>query len=291
MNVKDYINIIIKLQPVVKQVGELLVESWQQMQADPKPEIGQKADQTPVVAADVMANQALMTGLQRTWPHIPIISEEMDAADYTMRMQWELFWLIDPLDGTKGFINGNNSFSVNIALIHHGVAVLGVLYDPYKKQFYYAADELGAYQLDLSQQDTAGISLDGAKRLAARKFDPQQITIVVGEGSFNDNTRVVRKARAEQWQVKAINSALKLSFLAAGGADFYARAGQIYEWDIAAGQCILEQAGGVIVDFQRRPLRYNAADSLSLPPFVAISDYTAVDEIFNLLQGVYDNDS
>lgn len=273
---------LIPLQQLMQQVGQDLIASWQKIRDHPAAaQLQTKADHTPLTQADLQANDTLVAGLKQILPNCPLISEEMPFADYQQRKQWSRCWIIDPLDGTKGFLHGSRHFSINVALIEQQRPRLGVVYHPFSQQFYAAESGGTAYRYDL----TTGQQ----HKLAGRRFYADAVTVVVGEGSLRYSTRLVRYARKQGWQVIGVGSALKLAYMAAGQGDFYPRVGPIYEWDIAAGQCILEACGGAVVDLQGKALRYNQQDLL-LPPLLAVSDATAVPSILDLIKGVYNNE-
>ena len=271
--------IIAQLTVLLSQVGAQLMSAWSEIKAAPGTvKVEKKADRTPLTAADMQAHYSLVAGLERVLPGCPIISEEQECASFTERMQWSRCWIIDPLDGTNGFIRGSRHFSVNVALVEQGQVILGLIYAPSEATLYYAWQGYGAYM----QRSAAEVV-----QLTAHAFNPQQVSLVVGEGSLRSATRLVRYARQQGWHVRGVGSALKLAYMACGRGDFYPRVGPIYEWDIAAGQCILEQIGGAVVDFSGQALRYNACPEMRLPPLLAVTDASALSHILKLTKEVY----
>ena len=203
----------------------------------------------------------------------------MPCSTFDERRDWTYCWLLDPLDGTRGFIDGSLHFSINVALVYKQQAVLGALYDPVHGSFYYGAQGRGAF--------CRPRAATGEYALRGRTFDPSQVTVVLGEERLRGRGTWQQLAQQRDWNLLGINSALKLAFMADGHGDFYPRSGMIYEWDIAAGQCILEQVGGAVLDMHGQPLRYNTGDALQLPTFVAMSDAASAPEILNIVKEVY----
>jgi 3'(2'), 5'-bisphosphate nucleotidase len=228
--------------------------------------VNQKKDDTPVTCADLAANDLIMLKLSELAPEIPVLSEESDEIPFFERRRWETYWLVDPLDGTKEFINKTGEFSVNIALIHRHYPVLGVIYSPVKKCSYYACKGHGAFHLDDNEQ---------AQKLQVRTQCHNNI-IVAGTRSprspafktFLDNL----ETSFNGYEIKLMGSSLKSCMVAEGSADIYARLGPTSEWDTAAAQCIVEESGGLITNTQMQVLSYNTKDSLLNPDFFVFGD-------------------
>ncbi len=222
--------------------------------------VEQKNDVSPVTKADRRSHEILTAYLERHHP-FPILSEEGKGVPYGERRIWETFWLIDPLDGTKEFIKRNGEFTINVALVHRGRPVLGVIYTPVSDVLYYASEGDGAYRVE--QGAARRLPLDGAKN----KF------VVVGSRShttpaFESYVALLRKQCGDVSIISA-GSSLKFCLIAEGAADVYPRYGHTMEWDTAAGQVIVEEAGGSVVNSETgRPLSYNK-ESLLNPHFVA----------------------
>jgi 3'(2'), 5'-bisphosphate nucleotidase len=222
-----------------------------------------KKDNSPVTLADLTAHQIIATHLKQLTPTIPILSEEGDSFSFATRKNWQTFWLIDPLDGTREFINRSEMFTVNIALIHQGKPILGVIYVPLKNTLYYAASRIGAYKKVAEEAPT---------ELKNRPW-------VMGDEIVLVTTRREILTELNDFLVQYGNvkityrgSSLKFCLLAEGQADIYLRKKTIHEWDTAAGQCILEQAGGSVLDSNWQSLRYNTKPHLLNPPFIALGD-------------------
>lgn len=234
-----------------------------------------KSDQSPVTQADIAAHNVIVNGLKQLTPDWPVLSEEdKETASYEERKQWQRYWLIDPLDGTRGFIAGLPGFSVNIALIENNMAIAGVIYGPVEQEMYYAVLGGHAYKQIIDQ---------AAQRIQCRVIDWQQITVATGH--FHNPKRLATLlADRIPYKRLALNSSLKFCRLAEGLADVYPRFGPTSEWDTAAGQCILEAAGGCVVDLSGQSMQYNAKSSLENSAFVAISDPSAQRRILDLLK-------
>ena len=220
-----------------------------------------KTDKTPVTVADYQSHAIIKDGLARLTPQLPLLSEESADVAYEQRQQWESYWLVDPLDGTREFINKRDDFTINIALIHQGKAILGLVAVPTRQSYYSAASCLGAYKHAAHQP---------RQRLHARRGTIDQPVITVSRSHSGEKTAAFLK-RFGRHRLLRRGSAIKYCLIAEGQADLYPRFGKTGEWDTAAGQCVLEEAGGFLTDFQRRPLRYNSKASLINPPFVAYS--------------------
>ena len=219
-----------------------------------------KADDSPLTLADEASHNVIVPALQKLYPDIPIISEEGKDIPYETREAWEYFWLVDPLDGTKEFIKRNGQFTVNIALIHNHRPVLGVIYTPVTEELYFAAQE--GYADDI----TAG----------AHKKTADQDTVSLHVRSQTENRVAVRSsshASEEEDQVLkqykvtesiARGSSLKFCMVAEGKADIYYRHGPTMEWDTAAGQAIVEGAGGrVYIETSDQLFVYNKESLLN----------------------------
>ncbi|MGE5241197.1 MAG: 3'(2'),5'-bisphosphate nucleotidase CysQ [Bacteroidota bacterium] len=209
-----------------------------------------KEDRSPLTEADRAAHDVIVAGLEALTPDIPVLSEESAKAEYAARANWKRFWLVDPLDGTKEFINRNGEFTVNIALIEGGRALLGVVYVPVAQLIYHACAGHGAYK----QQGEAE-----ARAVRARRFDGGKPVVVASRSHAGPETEAFLKSLGEH-DVVSMGSSLKLCLVAEGAADVYPRLGPTMEWDTAAAQCVVEVAGGSVTDLDGRPLVYNKAD-------------------------------
>lgn len=226
-----------------------------------------KADDSPLTAADLAAHRAIVDGLHVLTPQIPVLSEEStEQAAWSVRQQRARYWLVDPLDGTREFVKRNGEFTVNIALIHEHQPVLGVVFAPVLEEMYWAWRGGNAY-FSTSEQS-------GAVDLRTRRRGIP--LIVAGSRSHADPKMLAALERLGPHELKPLGSSLKFCRTARGEADLYIRYGPTSEWDTAAGQCVLEQAGGGVTDLSGARLQYNTKESLLNPSFLAFGD-TRVD--------------
>ncbi len=242
---------------IAREAAELILTIYQRSF-----DVEHKEDNTPVTEADIAADQLICAGLTRLCPDIPIISEEGDSLAFSERSQWARCWLVDPLDGTREFIKGSGDFTVNIALIDQGEAVLGVILAPVTGDVYFAARGFGAYKQKASGARTG---------LLVRACDPRRITITAGNSAYGPRFTQFLNQFPRRQLLRA-GSSLKSCFVAEGRADIYLRYGPTSEWDTAAAQCIVEEAGGQITDAEFKPLRYNRRETLLNPPFIVVGD-------------------
>ena len=224
--------------------------------------VEQKCDDSPVTEADYAAHEVIYKGLSSLTPEWPVLSEEGELADFELRRQWQRYWLVDPLDGTREFIKCNDEFTVNIALIENHQPVLGVIQVPVNRDCYYAIQGGGAFY---QAQGNA------AEPIRTQQWNGESITIA---GSRSHRMPVFRSFLEffDDYRLLSLGSSLKSCYVAQGRADIYARFGPTSEWDTAAAQCIVEEAGGLLTDLNLNPLRYNTKESLINPPFFAFGD-------------------
>lgn len=225
-------------------------------------DVERKADASPLTAADLAAHRRIVAGLARLTPEIPVLSEE--AADETpaaQRRAWDRLWLVDPLDGTREFVKRNGEFTVNIALIEDGAPVFGVIQAPIGGALWHGEAGRGAFRRD------------GDEERAIRVRAPAVMPLrVAASRSHRDPRTEALMARIGDIETIARGSSLKFCLLAEGGMDVYPRFGPTSEWDTAAGQCVLEAAGGCVIDPKGRPLRYNQRDTILNGDFLALGD-------------------
>lgn len=226
-------------------------------------EVSQKADETPLTEADVAASRIIEEGLARLSPSLPVLSEESESIAFHERQTWSRYWLVDPLDGTREFINRTGEFTVNVALIDNGEPVIGIVYAPVLGVYYYACRGQGAYKRSACNQP---------RRIYARQQTADPVVVAISN-SYRSGEALQNFLQAlGPFEVRAVGSALKSCLVAEGEADIYARLGPTSEWDTAAAQCILEEAGGQLTDTAMQPLRYNTKSSLLNPHFFAFGD-------------------
>ena len=255
-----YIDDLIK---IVTDAGEEILKVYQKS----KIEVEIKQDNSPVTEADKKANDIIVAGLKALTPEIPVVSEESKSVPYELRSAWNRYWLVDPLDGTKEFINRTNEFTVNIAYIDNHRTILGMVYDPVRGDLYYGVENEGAFLINNGEK----------RKLNVRPYKHEELAITVSR------SRTVQLS--ENWPLKEepkvilMGSSLKFCQVARGSVDFYPQYGKTSEWDTAAAQCVLEQAGGQVIDFNGDALLYNTKDSLLNPPFLAIGDHKIFESI------------
>lgn len=235
-------------------------------------EVETKSDESPVTAADLAAHKVIISSLSELTPEIPILSEESAIPDYETRKQWSQYWLIDPLDGTKEFINRNGEFTVNIALIKDGDPILGVVYVPVKNIVYVGVQEVGAWKIDNNVRTDIRVrtvqsridSLLPVELVASRRHGAEAV----------ENMIQTLEAEFGQVSTKSMGSSLKLCLIAEGEADLYPRLALTSEWDTAAAHAIVNAAGGKVLDANFDVLRYNQKANILNPYFFVIGDIT-----------------
>lgn len=227
--------------------------------------VTEKADLSPVTEADMVAHGCILRGLAALTPGIPILSEEAADVSFAERSGWDWLWLVDPLDGTREFIKRSDQFSVNIALIHRHEVVLGLILPPVSGVSYQAWRGGGAFKQPTGQ---------AAQRIRAARVCHYPVRVVSSQGSYRTRRLQDYLGLLGPHRHLALGGALKSCLVAEGAADLYPRFGPTGEWDTAAAQIILEEAGGYLTDIQFRPLRYNARPVLINPDFFAFGDPT-----------------
>ena len=241
---------------VARRAGEAILEVYCQDFS-----VAHKHDFSPVTEADMAAHHEIVKCLDILTPSIPVLSEEGESVPYAERHDWEALWLIDPLDGTREFIKRNGEFTVNISLIDANKPVLGVVYAPVSGDCYFAYAGGGAYK-----QSKNGVTV----RIKSRLWDGKHITIARSRARAENFRRFL--AGFASYETIILGSALKSCVVAEGRADIYARFGPTSEWDTAAAQCIVEEAGGRLMDLDGWSLQYNKKESLINPAFIVVGD-------------------
>jgi 3'(2'), 5'-bisphosphate nucleotidase len=219
-----------------------------------------KQDASPLTEADLAADKIIADHLVAAFPHIPLISEETSDPAYAFRQDWPLSWLVDPLDGTKEFLRKNGEFTVNIALLLCSKVIAGIVAAPVRDELFWAGKGLGAWRIHAGETQQLHVSnfsrLDSGLRIVASR-------------SHRDAETEAFIASHREPVIRAMGSSLKIVLLAAGDADIYPRFAPTMEWDTAAAQIILEEAGGLLVEAETaKPLRYNKPDRHN-PFFIA----------------------
>ncbi|MCB0471940.1 MAG: 3'(2'),5'-bisphosphate nucleotidase CysQ [Chitinophagaceae bacterium] len=229
-----------------------------------------KQDASPLTEADKLADEIIQLQLTKTYP---VLSEEKLNTEFTQRKNWELFWMVDPLDGTKEFINKNGEFTVNIALIKKGIPILGVVYAPAIGTLYFGSSETGSYKFN-SKDEINFVSLTQLMNLSEKldtKKMPSVYTIVASRSHLTKETaQFVEQSRKEHGELKLISkgSSIKICLVAEGKANTYPRLAPTMEWDTAAAHAVAKFAGCKVVNFATgEELIYNK-ENLKNPHFI-----------------------
>ncbi len=234
-----------------------------------------KADDSPLTIADKAGHDVIVEQLKDLG--IPMLSEEGESIGWETRKEWSTFWCIDPLDGTKEFINRNGEFTVNIALIQDGQPIMGVVYLPVTKELYYGSKENGAFKKLIAKEGDELLALKDAEKLP--NMETKIFTIIASKSHLSPETKDIIDACKERYQdveIISCGSSKKLCLLAEGRVNLYPRIAPTMEWDTAAAHAVVTAAGREIVDFDsKEELRYNKENLLN-PYFMAF------DSKFNL---------
>ncbi|MEO3680797.1 3'(2'),5'-bisphosphate nucleotidase CysQ [Shewanella vesiculosa] len=247
-----------KIVLLAKQAGEAIMQVYAQTDL----QIEVKQDDSPVTAADIASHNVIIAGLKQHFADIAVMSEEDADISWAERQTWQTYWLIDPLDGTKEFIKRNGEFTVNIALIHQGQAIAGVVYAPVLDKCYSGIVGQGAW---LQHKGSTSI-------LDIRQRPLQTPPVVVGSRSHISPDVAAYLQTIGEHQMLSVGSSLKFCMVAEGQADVYPRLGLTSEWDTAAAQAVLESAGGKVVEYPAlTALQYNQKENILNPYFIAAS--------------------
>ncbi|MBT8102365.1 MAG: 3'(2'),5'-bisphosphate nucleotidase CysQ [Gammaproteobacteria bacterium] len=252
MDLKSFIDPVVAL---AEEAGRAILEVY-----STDFDVQSKADESPLTQADLASHHIIVAGLEQLTPGLPIISEESGLPNFEERRHWDRYWLIDPLDGTKEFVNRNGEFTVNIALIEKHRPVLGVVHVPVQNKTYTGCDSVGAELRD-------GDSPPQPIRVAAVSAAPVR---VVGSRSHRGASLDAYLAELGPYDMVPMGSSLKFCVVAEGRADLYPRLGLTSEWDTAAAQAVVEQAGGRVVTLDGNPMTYNAKSDILNPHFFVI---------------------
>ena len=258
----DFLKLATEVGAIARAAGAVILEVY----ADESNfGIEQKADNSPLTRADQAANAVIMAGLTKLDFQAPIISEENKEVPYSVRKDFDYFWLVDPLDGTKEFIKRNGEFTVNIALVKDGRVVFGVVYVPVTAELFWAAQGHGAFTSTGSSEE----------RIRAAKFTMKDtgLKVVASRSHLNEGTQAFVDALVAP-ELVSKGSSLKLLQVASGEAHLYPRLAPTMEWDTAAAQIIVEEAGGKVVQATTgAPVVYNKEHLLN-PHFVVYGQLT-----------------
>ncbi|GAB6263418.1 3'(2'),5'-bisphosphate nucleotidase CysQ [Photobacterium sp. 53610] len=246
---------------IARASGQVILDIYQRGQFEKQV----KHDNTPVTSADLAAHKLVLERLSELTPDIPVLSEEDAAIPLAERSQWQRYWLVDPLDGTQEFIAGSGDFATIIALVEDNQPVMGVVYAPVSGVVYYAYRNQGAWKITPEGETV---------RISTHKHEGPTRSIAVAISRRQD-IRVItnRLDPALNYDLVPLGSAaLKSCLVAEGAVDCYLRLGPTGEWDTAATQCIVEEAGGRILNTHLTPLSYNERHTLENPNFITLGD-------------------
>jgi 3'(2'), 5'-bisphosphate nucleotidase len=260
-------NWLCDLLPQVVALAREAGRAVMQVYGEVNPAVEYKRDNSPLTQADLASHHILVDGLVRMAPECPVLSEESQEIPFEQRYSWHRYWLVDPLDGTKEFLRRNGEFTINIALMEESRPILGVVYAPAIDKLYSACRGAGAW---LAHGDDVV-----AIRTVRSAGGPLRVVVSRSHASGEHHLDGFPEL-AGDCEYVTMGSSLKFCLVAEGTADFYPRTGPTMEWDTAAAQCIVEQAGGSVTDLEGNPMRYNKPKLLN-PGFVVRGAVKATD--------------
>lgn len=247
-NMIDNINLD-DLVKIAQKAGDKIVDIYEN--EDFSKTVDFKADNSPLTIADKASHNIIEEELELLDLGIPVLSEEGKIMEYSERKKWKYFWCVDPLDGTKEFINKNGEFTVNIALIHENEPILGVVYAPVLNTMYVGKKGEGAYMIKDGKKSEIKINQKATNRIAVKSK------------SHSSEAEDKVLANYDVTDTISVGSSLKFCMIAEGKADIYYRHGPTMEWDTAAGQAVVEGAGGKVLDEENNPFTYNKKNLLN----------------------------
>ncbi len=251
---------------ISKDAGSAIMDIYNQNDAS----VEYKLDKTPVTKADLNSHDIIKHRLKLVTDNIPILSEEDTQVSFSERSEWDEYWLIDPLDGTKEFLNRNGEFTVNIALMRKNRPIFGVIYSPVNNETFWGCEGYGSYEFSEVRGETRiMVSNKNKKRIACSR-------------SHQKSSEIEDFANEYSYEMIKIGSSYKFCMLAKGNVDIYPRLGPTSEWDIAAGHAILIHAGGSIIDFSGKEIFYNK-ENLINPNFIAASSKVLANNIKEII--------
>jgi 3'(2'), 5'-bisphosphate nucleotidase len=252
---RDLPALVESLLPIVARAGAAIMRVYD----DSNFAVQRKEDNSPLTLADLESQRVILEGLAAVTPDIPVLSEESAQAPWTERQSWSELWVVDPLDGTREFVKRNGEFTINIALVQAHEPVLGLVAAPALGLLYWGAAGVGAF------------SHHRGAALPIHVSAPQQPLRVVGSRSHASAATTDYLTKLGPHVLTGLGSSLKFCLVAEGNADLYPRFGPTSEWDTAAGQAILEAAGGQVTRLDGHRLRYNCRESVINGDFLAFS--------------------
>lgn len=245
---------------IVQQAGQKILPYWRK-----HIDIQCKEDNSPVTQADLAAHHYILSELTQLTPDIPVLSEEACHIPMEQRQLWQYWWLVDPLDGTKEFIDGKDDFTVNIALIKQGKVIFGAVGVPVTQTCFFGGKQLGAWKCQEYQD---------AQKIHVQKATPSKLHVVASQRHNSPQQHLLLEQLQALTHVtlKSIGSSLKFCLLANGDADCYPRLAPTCQWDTAAAQAVLEGAGGAVYTLQGEYFDYTMRSDYLNPYFIAIAD-------------------
>ncbi|HHF2995738.1 3'(2'),5'-bisphosphate nucleotidase CysQ [Vibrio sp. RM-44-3] len=258
---KDLSHLLPQVIEIARSAGQMILEIYEKKQY----EAYTKSDETPVTSADIAAHKLITERLSELTPDIPVLSEEDADISLEQRARWERYWLVDPLDGTQEFIARSGDFATIIALVDNNKPTMGVVYGPVSGVTYYAYSGKGAWKVP---------DMSDSVKIHTHKHEQPGQSIAIAISRRQDINRITSRM-SSAWNYDLIplgSAALKACLVAEGAVDCYLRLGPTGEWDTAATQCIVEEAGGRILSTQLEPLSYNERETLENPNFIVLGD-------------------
>ncbi len=248
-----------ELEAIARKAGDAIMKIYDAPDFAERIKVQTKGDDSPLTQADLAAHEVIKAELRKLTEQelaaLPQLSEESANIDWQERQQWETYWLIDPLDGTKEFIKRNGEFTVNIALIHHGQPIAGVVYAPAMQTMYSADEKLGAFK-------------NGQTIKARQDAKAETLKIVGSRSHASPDTQAYLDQLDKPYEMVPMGSSLKLCLVAESKAHLYPRLGPTSEWDTAAAHAVAVAAGAEVVTTDGEPLTYNQKESLLNPYFI-----------------------
>lgn len=264
---KELINNVVAIS---EKAGEVILDIYHK----PNINIDLKDDQSPLTEADLSSHNLIVNKLGELTPNIPILSEEASEISFKERSKWDLYWLIDPLDGTKEFVKKNGEFTVNIALIENNIPIFGVIYVPVTKEKYWGSNKFGSFYASRNRN---------VEKLNVSKKSDKKLRIVTSRSHINDDLESLLN-QIEDYELVSKGSSLKFCLIASGDADIYPRFGLTSEWDTAAGEAIVKFAGGHIVTIDNSVMKYNSKISLLNPYFIVASNKEVCESFLHFIK-------
>ncbi|MGF1725845.1 3'(2'),5'-bisphosphate nucleotidase CysQ [Photobacterium nomapromontoriensis] len=257
----DLSSLLPKVIDIARESGQVILDIYQRGQFEKHI----KQDNTPVTSADLAAHKLVVTRLSALTPDIPVLSEEDAEIPLSERRGWSRYWLVDPLDGTQEFIAGSGDFATIIALVDNHKPIMGVVYAPVSGVAYYAYQGKGAWKTTPEGESV---------RISTHKYELPTQSLAVAISRRQDIGMITNRLDpALNYELVPLGSAaLKSCLVAEGVVDCYLRLGPTGEWDTAATECIVEEAGGRILNTHLSPLSYNQRDTLENPNFITLGD-------------------